>query len=195
MEGPEGRRLRRWGRRASLAAAFTWHAAAVVAGADGNDAFKNVRLVQTPHRFAVAQALSGAVRQLEHIECQALLDEFHDASGRPLRANLEPARFEAPEYLRGWVFFYDAPERACGNANLAVTRPGSRAIFVCGPRFARDLKRNSRHAEAILIHEMLHSLGLGENPPSSDHITARVEQRCRGRGPVRGAGVVARRQP
>ena len=28
-----------------------------------------------------------------------------------------------------------------------------------------------------MIHELLHSLGLGENPPSSDHITARVRER------------------
>jgi hypothetical protein len=195
MEGRDARDSRRWARRAALAAGFAWHAAAVVAGAAGNDAFRNVRLVNSSHRFAVAQALSGATRQLEHVECQALLDEFQDASGRPLRANLESVGLGAPEYLRGGIFFYEAPERACGTANLAVTRPGSRAVLVCGSRFARGLKRNSRHAEAILIHEMLHSLGLGENPPSSDHITARVEARCQGRGPVRGAGVVARRQP
>jgi hypothetical protein len=31
---------------------------------------------------------------------------------------------------------------------------------------------------AVIIHEMLHSLGLGENPPSSKEITLRVMQRC-----------------
>jgi hypothetical protein len=33
-------------------------------------------------------------------------------------------------------------------------------------------------AEAALIHEMLHTLGLGENPPRSRDITARVRARC-----------------
>jgi hypothetical protein len=76
------------------------------------------------------------------------------------------------------VFFYDAPEWACRSANLAVTRPGNRVVFVCGARFQKEMSRNSRNAEAIVIHELLHSLGLGENPPSSDHITARVRAQC-----------------
>ena len=35
-----------------------------------------------------------------------------------------------------------------------------------------------RLAEALVIHEMLHTLGLGENPPTSTEITKRVEGRC-----------------
>ena len=34
------------------------------------------------------------------------------------------------------------------------------------------------YAEAVIIHETLHSLGLGENPPSSQAITHRVLQQC-----------------
>jgi hypothetical protein len=37
---------------------------------------------------------------------------------------------------------------------------------------------SSFRAEAYVIHEMLHSLGLGENPPSSLAITAKVMSRC-----------------
>jgi hypothetical protein len=32
--------------------------------------------------------------------------------------------------------------------------------------------------ENTLIHEMLHSLGLGENPPSSGEINGQVMRRC-----------------
>jgi hypothetical protein len=46
---------------------------------------------------------------------------------------------------------------------------------VCGPAF-RELSRV--HRENALIHEMLHTLGLGENPPSSPEITKRVNERC-----------------
>jgi hypothetical protein len=152
---------------------------------------RNVRLVHNAHRFAVAQALSGAARQLEHTECQRLLDEFQGVSGRPLREGLDRLGFDAAEYLRGGIFFYDAPARACGTANVALTTPGSRAIFVCGARFVREMRRSSRHVEALLIHEMLHSLGLGENPPTSDEITARVRARCDARGPVRTGEAVA----
>jgi len=146
-----------------------------LAGA-GDDA-RNVRLVHNSERFAVARALEGAARTLGQAECQALLDEFTDTSGRPLRVALEAFGVSAPEYL-GQVFFYDAPPSACRTSELAVTKAGSRAILVCGSRFARQVGRSSRHAEAILIHEALHSLGLGENPPSSDYITERVRARC-----------------
>ncbi len=32
----------------------------------------------------------------------------------------------------------------------------------------------------MIIHESLHSLGLGENPPRSQDITSRVTERCGG---------------
>jgi len=169
---------RRWGWRrvgwASIAVAVL--ALGPAAARAGDDA-RNVRLVHNGERFAVARALEGAARTLGQGECQAILDEFTDGSGRPLRAALEAFGVSAPEYL-GEVFFYDAPPSACRTSELAVTKPGSRAILVCGSRFARQMGRSSRHAEAILIHEALHSLGLGENPPSSDTITERIRARC-----------------
>jgi hypothetical protein len=139
----------------------------------------NVRLVHNLERAAVARALHGAARKLSHAECQAVLDDFTDVSGRSLRSALDAFAVSAPEYLRT-VLFYDAPPSVCRMGPLALTQPGSRAILVCGSRFVAQLGRDSRHAEAILIHEALHSLGLGENPPSSDAITERVRARCGG---------------
>jgi hypothetical protein len=46
---------------------------------------------------------------------------------------------------------------------------------VCGPSF-RDQSSGLR--ENTLIHEMLHTLGLEENPPSSEAINAQVRRRC-----------------
>jgi len=129
-------------------------------------------------RFAVVRALVGAARALGHPECQALLDEFAEGSGRPLRAALQASGLTAPEYLGG-VFFYDSPTPLCRGSALAVTKPGNRAVLVCGSRFVRQAERSARYAEAVLIHEALHSLGLGENPPSSDYITEQVQARCR----------------
>jgi hypothetical protein len=170
MEDREGRR--RVAHRASIAAALVAVGAVTTAG----DA-PNVRLVHNSERFAVARALDAAAHRLGRQGCQALLDEFADTSGRPLRASLEEVGLSAPEYL-GRIFFYDAPARLCGTSALALTTPGSRAILVCGPRFAREMRGNARQAEATIIHEALHSLGLGENPPSSDHISERVLARC-----------------
>jgi hypothetical protein len=172
MEGWQKGRL--WARRASIAAAALALGPSVArAGVDGS----NVRLVHNVEKATVARALDGAARKLALPECQALLDEFKDPSGRPLRAALEASGRSAPDYL-GWVFFYDAPPGLCRTSSLAVTQPGSRAILVCGSRFVRQVGRDPRHAEATLIHEVLHSLGLGENPPSPDFITERIEARC-----------------
>jgi hypothetical protein len=49
---------------------------------------------------------------------------------------------------------------------------------VCGRRFAYYFALDRAQGEIIIIHELLHSLGLGENPPSSAAITKMVEQRC-----------------
>ena len=57
----------------------------------------------------------------------------------------------------------------------AFTVRGSGVVFVCGRNFARQ---GPRLQENALIHEMLHSLGLGENPPSSKQISRQVEKRC-----------------
>ena len=66
--------------------------------------------------------------------------------------------------------------------NLAVTEPGSRVVFICPTAFVEAVSGKPEQAEATLIHEMLHSLGLGENPPRSRDITERVLFRCdRGR--------------
>lgn len=161
-------------RRVLLAAAAIVLAPAVARPADNGS---NVRLVHVVERATVARALDGAARKLARLECQALLDEFQDASGRPLRAALTASGRSAPEYL-SWIFFYDAPPRLCTTSALAVTAPGSRAIFVCGSRFARQTRTDPLHAEGTLIHEALHSLGLGENPPSPDHIAERVRASC-----------------
>jgi hypothetical protein len=50
-------------------------------------------------------------------------------------------------------------------------------VRVC-PQVARQ---DGVTVELVLIHELLHSLGLGENPPSSAEITRQVTKRCGGR--------------
>jgi hypothetical protein len=130
--------------------------------------------------MAVAQAIRGAAGRLEDARCRGLLDEFADGSGRSLRAVLDRESVGVQEHLDR-VLFYDAPESSCRDAALAVTSaPGSRVIRVCGRRFVRAWTENARYAEAVIIHEMLHSLGLGENPPTSHYITTRILDRCRG---------------
>ena len=60
----------------------------------------------------------------------------------------------------------------------AFTAPGNRVIYVCGTRFADLFARKTTGGEILMIHELLHALGLGENPPTSAHITYSVLSRC-----------------
>jgi hypothetical protein len=67
---------------------------------------------------------------------------------------------------------------ACATGALAVTEPRSRVVRVCSSRLVWTWQQNPRHVVAALIHEALHTLGLGENPPSSAEITSLVLRRC-----------------
>jgi hypothetical protein len=52
-------------------------------------------------------------------------------------------------------------------------------VLLCGLQFFQRQRENSESSAALVIHEMHHSLGLGENPPSSKEITARVMRGAR----------------
>jgi hypothetical protein len=128
---------------------------------------------------SVRRALDGARERLARKGCDGVLDEFTDASGQTLRANLDALSLTPSDYLEYLVFFDAGGEGRCRATRvLAMTTPGSRAVFVCGDRFVKMGRHDQRYTEMVLIHEALHTLGLGENPPSSANITARVLARC-----------------
>jgi hypothetical protein len=153
-------------------------AGATLAGSDGDPLSSNVRLRSGLGRALVLEAARGAARRLARPGCQKLLTDFSDAAGRPLAAALERNGLAAPDYL-GRILFYSATRSQCAaKRSVAITLQGSRAVFVCEDKFRELALRNAAFVEAAIIHEALHSLGLGENPPSSEEITARVLERC-----------------
>ena len=128
---------------------------------------------------SVRGAVEGARDRLANQACVGILDEFRDASGQSLRTKLDALSLTPAAYLDHLVFYDASVEGHCRASKvLAMTVPGSRAVFVCGDRFVKARRQDPRYAEVVLIHEALHSLGLGENPPSSAAITARVLARC-----------------
>jgi len=124
-------------------------------------------------------ALEEAARKLADSRCQEILEDFSDSSGHPLERNLAATGQAMPGYL-GWVLFYDGGASApCADRQiLAWTNPGSRAVHVCGEQFAALARGRTGDAANILIHEALHTLGLGEGPPDAREITAKVQSRC-----------------
>jgi hypothetical protein len=128
---------------------------------------------------AVDRALTGAQRRLERPACQKLFAEFQDGAGRPLREALDGKGLSGPEHLASLLFYDGATQAPCAlERTLAFTAPGSTVVFVCPTQFVRESRRDPFLAEAALIHEGLHSLGLRENPPTSAAITSRVMNHC-----------------
>jgi hypothetical protein len=62
---------------------------------------------------------------------------------------------------------------------LAFTSPHARVVRVCAGRFTDLSCTNPTYVEIIVIHELLHALGLGEHPPTSRAITDALAASCR----------------
>jgi hypothetical protein len=136
---------------------------------------------------AINRALAGAEDRLREPECQKVLDDFTDRHGRSLRQKLDELGVGPSEYLRTITFRGGSALRICDAEHvLMAAYPGRPTVYVCAARgrgvsrLALSMERNLQQAEHAVIHEMLHTLGLGENPPTSSEITRHVRRRCDG---------------
>lgn len=138
-----------------------------------------VRDLDPMQAAALEHALAGAVQRLQSQECRQIFSDFQDLSGHPLQRRLDALGVDAPDYLSLILFVDGSGRRSChGTDTLAVTAPGSRVVYVCGRYFREAQARRPDRAEFVVLHEALHTLGLGENPPDSLAITRRVGERC-----------------
>jgi hypothetical protein len=128
---------------------------------------------------ALRPSLEKAVRKLSDSRCQEILKDFADHSGRRLDVSLAATGLSVPSYL-GYVLFYDGRgTQPCADRQvLAWTTAVSRAVSICWDQFAAHQRANTGDAANLIIHEALHTLGLGENPPDARQITAQVMARC-----------------
>lgn len=128
----------------------------------------------------LAAAFADAAAWLRRDPCIRLLSEFRDLAGRPLARRLEDSGLTADGFLSELIVVDGDRRSLCQSGRvLAGTRPGSREIAFCGRRFVRTRMQDRDLAAAIVIHEELHALGLGENPPTTEEITGRVLEMCR----------------
>ncbi len=128
----------------------------------------------------VAEIVARAARRFEGPGCSGLLLAFDDVrTGRPLAETLRASGRTAGEHFAS-IRFYSGDERVqCRwRETWAWAAVGSDAVFVCRSRFTDLAKKSEKAAANILVHEALHTLGLGENPPSSREVTAAVHEHC-----------------
>lgn len=125
-------------------------------------------------RFAILRAHQA----LADAGCRRIFLDFQDSSGRPLQERLDSLGWSGQKYLDS-MLFYSADSRPCQNPRtLAMTVPGARVVFLCGSKFSNLIRREPSALWVAVLHEQLHSLGLGENPPTSEEISRQVAQRC-----------------
>jgi len=137
-------------------------------------------LIAGPIGPIVQSAIIGATERLEHPVCARLLTEFHAPDGLPLAVHLSQLSVTPAEYLRT-LWFVDGDDLSLCHQSpgpIAFTTRGNRVVYVCGTHFVSMYMRNRPYAEVLVIHEMLHAAGLGENPPSSDEISRTAMARC-----------------
>ena len=128
---------------------------------------------------ALRFAFSDAARLFSRDPCLRLLSEFRDAAGVELLRRLDQTGDSVSTYLHRLAVAPGDHRELCRSGNvLAGTRPGARVVYFCSRRFVRLQFHDPDLAAAVVIHEVLHTLGLPENPPSSQEITARVVDHC-----------------
>lgn len=130
-------------------------------------------------RLMVKFALEGALRRLARPQCQQLFTDFADPAGHTL-SNTLAALGQTPEEAMAALYFVEGDESIqchSDGTRAAFTVPGIRVIHVCGTRFVDRFARRTA-GEILMIHELLHTLGLGEDPPTSAQITDAAWTRC-----------------
>jgi hypothetical protein len=128
--------------------------------------------------YVARQALGLAWERLARIDCADLLNAFRDRAGRPLAERLRELAVDRQTYLTMVVFIDGSRETPCVKGSVAFTAPGSRVVRICVEEFKRTWQASPEQVVSRIIHEMLHTLGLGEDPPSSAEITRTVLSSC-----------------
>ncbi len=129
-------------------------------------------------RLVARQALDLAWERLGKIECADLLNAFQDGAGRPLAQRLRELAIDRQTYLTMLSFVDGSRDLPCAHGSVAFTSTGSRVVRICVEEMKRTWQASPEHAMSRVIHEMLHTLGLGEDPPASAEITRRVLAGC-----------------
>jgi len=129
-------------------------------------------------RQALQWSVGIAAQQLRRSECLKAFAEFQLDDGSTPLGKLEAIGLTAEEHLATLEWESGATSGRCAPGALLATVRNGRRVSVC-PGFAKVVASQPSFGATLIIHEQLHALGLGENPPTSTYITTRVYHRCR----------------
>jgi hypothetical protein len=170
--------MKGWG--LSLVARWVLTAVTVALPSDtGAGGWPGVQIPDPVARRAVRQALDQGWTWLGTSRCRRVLSQFSDRNGRSLATGLDSMDVDPQTYLTWVKFIDDSRNPWCTEGVIGFTNPGHRVVRLCTHELVRRWPQDTSHIVAVLIHEMLHTLGLGENPPASSEITRRIRESCR----------------
>ena len=147
----------------------------------GGASHPNNHITRADLQLAVDTAMDAATEKLTNSQCTAVFSAFKNADGKTLQEVLDSYGVSANTYMTSWEQFNNGINTSLctssGSSFPIYTSPGSRSIWVCS-QFVATQRNTPGYAAVLIIHETLHSLGLGENPPSSGEITNAVQNAC-----------------
>jgi hypothetical protein len=138
-----------------------------------------LRIADPVGRHAARNALDLAWERLARADCARVASAFTDHAGHSLDDRLRALAMDLQTYLTMVVFIDGSRESPCVTGVFGFTVPGHRVVRICIDELKRTWQQDPEHTAASFIHEMLHTLGLGENPPSPAEITRLVLAGCR----------------
>lgn len=129
----------------------------------------------------VGQAITSANTKLDKAPCIGMFSTLKDGAGTTLEANLSTKGYSAKEWLNEGISILNGGyDGACSSGTAsAYTTIGGTEVYACA-----GFKNLTTGQGAVrLIHEVLHTLGLQENPPftsamSSSEINSMVATNC-----------------
>jgi hypothetical protein len=137
-----------------------------------------IRIPDPVARDAAITALESVAARFEDSDCLKVLTDFQTTNGSTPADQLTAWGIDIRTYVTWVTFIDDSRHTLCQKGGLFFTSPGSRVVRVCVEKFKLLRQHSPDYLAALFIHEILHTLGLGESPPSSEAITARVMLRC-----------------
>jgi len=154
-----------------------WFGLAPISGSQRNR-WHLIRIPDPVARDAAITALESAAARFQKSDCLKVLTDFQTINGFTPAEQLAAWEIDIQTYLTMVTFIDDSRHRLCEKGGMFFTSPGSRVVRVCVEKFKLIRHHSRGYLAALFVHEFLHTLGVGESPPSSEEITARVMTRC-----------------
>jgi hypothetical protein len=154
-----------------------WLGSASVTAASGNR-WRLIRIPDPVARDTAVTSLEAAAARLLDPDCVKVLTDFQTTNGGTPAGQLAAWGIDIQTYMTWVTFMDDSRHQLCEKGGLFFTSPGSRVVRVCAAQLKLIRHHSPGYLAALFIHEILHTLGLGESPPSSEEITRHVMLRC-----------------